>query len=244
MFQHNVYFEEYMKIIFVALTLNRTKGNEAYYEAHHIIPRKIEPRLEFDKMNLVLLTASEHYKCHILLPFFTVGQARDSMLHAWNWMSNQIQRDKTILSPEEYTTLREEYSKAASRRQTGRKPTAETRKKMSVSAMGHGVTQETRNKISKGNTGKVRSQEFKDKLGTPEIRAKISATKTGQKYSAEHKKAISDSLVGRELSQKHKDAIGEGNKGPQKIITCPHCGKTGGNAMLRWHFDNCKQKEK
>lgn len=23
-------------------------------------------------------------------------------------------------------------------------------------------------------------------------------------------------------------------------ITCPHCGKTGGSIMKRWHFDNCK----
>lgn len=28
---------------------------------------------------------------------------------------------------------------------------------------------------------------------------------------------------------------------PTKIITCPHCGKTGGNrAMKQWHFNNCK----
>lgn len=25
-------------------------------------------------------------------------------------------------------------------------------------------------------------------------------------------------------------------------LTCPHCGKTGGRIMLRWHFDKCKQK--
>lgn len=25
-------------------------------------------------------------------------------------------------------------------------------------------------------------------------------------------------------------------------LTCPHCNKTGGNSMKRWHFDNCKKK--
>jgi hypothetical protein len=25
-------------------------------------------------------------------------------------------------------------------------------------------------------------------------------------------------------------------------LTCPHCGFTGGGAMHRWHFDNCKKK--
>ena len=29
-------------------------------------------------------------------------------------------------------------------------------------------------------------------------------------------------------------------KGPQAIKTCPHCGKSGGNAMTRHHFNNCK----
>lgn len=28
----------------------------------------------------------------------------------------------------------------------------------------------------------------------------------------------------------------------QNIITCPHCQKSGGNTMKRWHFDNCKFK--
>lgn len=31
-------------------------------------------------------------------------------------------------------------------------------------------------------------------------------------------------------------------KGPQTKITCPHCSKVGGNAMKRWHFDNCKDQ--
>ena len=26
-------------------------------------------------------------------------------------------------------------------------------------------------------------------------------------------------------------------------MTCPHCNKTGGRMMLRWHFDNCKLKD-
>ena len=32
-------------------------------------------------------------------------------------------------------------------------------------------------------------------------------------------------------------------RGPQPILTCPHCGKSGGiSAMKRHHFDNCKMK--
>jgi hypothetical protein len=34
------------------------------------------------------------------------------------------------------------------------------------------------------------------------------------------------------------------NKGvPRRKVTCPYCGKEGGNAvMIRWHFENCKNK--
>lgn len=39
---------------------------------------------------------------------------------------------------------------------------------------------------------------------------------------------IRDALVGR----------------PQGIIVCPYCKKSGGNAMYRWHFDNCKLKSR
>lgn len=27
-----------------------------------------------------------------------------------------------------------------------------------------------------------------------------------------------------------------------KYYTCPHCGKSGGGGLLRWHFDNCRFK--
>ena len=41
----------------------------------------------------------------------------------------------------------------------------------------------------------------------------------------------------------HMSRLGSSWKGKkQKIITCPHCNKSGGNAMKRWHFDNCKNK--
>ena len=46
-----------------------------------------------------------------------------------------------------------------------------------------------------------------------------------------------------------KSISGSGNpafgmKYPQKKITCPVCGKVGGQGnMKRYHFDNCKEKK-
>jgi len=115
MFIHNEYFEEYMNIIFNALSKNRSK-RDRYYELHHIIPRKVEPLLENDKKNLVLLTPGEHFKCHILLPFFTEGKQRDSMIYAWNQMSN---RNENPINYKEYDILKEEYSRTNSRKMSG-----------------------------------------------------------------------------------------------------------------------------
>lgn len=47
-------------------------------------------------------------------------------------------------------------------------------------------------------------------------------------------------------SEKTRKALGDRWRGVEKEkVTCPHCNKIGGkNTMGRWHFDNCKVKEK
>ena len=47
-------------------------------------------------------------------------------------------------------------------------------------------------------------------------------------------------------SEDHKAKISQALKGkPKPIITCPHCGKSGGAGPMKlWHFDNCKVKDK
>lgn len=47
-------------------------------------------------------------------------------------------------------------------------------------------------------------------------------------------------------SEKTRKAVGDRWRGVEKEkVTCPHCNKIGGkNTMGRWHFDNCKVKEK
>lgn len=41
------------------------------------------------------------------------------------------------------------------------------------------------------------------------------------------------------LSEEHRANL-KGPRGSQEIKKCPHCNKEGGNAMVRWHFNNCK----
>lgn len=32
-------------------------------------------------------------------------------------------------------------------------------------------------------------------------------------------------------------------KNKNKVVTCPHCNKTGGINLKRWHFDNCRKRQ-
>ena len=90
-------------------------------------------------------------------------------------------------------------------------------------------TDEMKNKLSEKTKGKYN--------GTEETKKKISQTLTGRKASDETK---------IKQSQKRKDFLFKNpdyGKGPQKIVVCPHCDKSGGHSnMTRYHFDNCKHK--
>ena len=55
-----------MNIITNAKSQNRKRG-EHYYESHHILPKSLYPLWSNNKHNLVLLTAREHFVCHLLL---------------------------------------------------------------------------------------------------------------------------------------------------------------------------------
>ena len=82
----------------------------------------------------------------------------------------------------------------------------------------------------------------KSKLGKPSLLR-------GFKHSDETRKKLSESHIGlntwtkgtkqsKEVIEKRSLSM-KGKK--QRKVTCPHCNKTGGTTMYRWHFDNCKE---
>ncbi len=83
---NNEYRLQYLEIIEYAKQQNRKKRTSEYYEDHHIIPASLGGSDK--KYNMVLLTAEEHWEVHTLLPFFTEGEDRESMIFAWNRMAN------------------------------------------------------------------------------------------------------------------------------------------------------------
>jgi hypothetical protein len=140
----------------------------------------------------------------------------------------------------------------------GRPLSEEAKQKMSASRKGKPLSAEHKQSMSKARRGEKR------KPCSEETKANISKGKKGKKQkplSAEHKQKISESSKGKKLSEETKQKMSENRKGkkkgplsdaskaniskgkkgkPQTIITCPHCGRSGGNAMKHYHFNNCK----
>lgn len=82
MFTFNKYYKWYFNIINKAKTQNRiklrrTNKNYIYYESHHIYPKSMGGIEE------VLLTAKEHFICHLLLPKMCVSRSdKHKMINA------------------------------------------------------------------------------------------------------------------------------------------------------------------
>jgi len=94
---------------------------------------------------------------------------------------------------------------------------------------------------SKQQRGKTLSEEHKKKLSEA---AKTRKTRIPIKHSAETKQLLSSLWKSTTRSAEDRKKISDGQRGKKrKIVTCPHCGKSGGNnGMTKWHFDNCKNK--
>jgi hypothetical protein len=108
--------------------------------------------------------------------------------------------------------------------------TAETKEKISkaVLAAGYRHSEETRRRMSMAQIGHTRNRGRVQSLEERYRRAASligNRSRMGQTRSAEERARASASLRGRK----------------QSALECPHCGVIGGNAMRRWHFNNCRR---
>ena len=226
MFLQNKYTRIYFNIIDCAKL--RTLPLEVYVEKHHIIPKSIGG--SNSKENLVALTAREHFICHLLLTKMTVGMYKQKMTFAaWSLTMKKDILNKKI-SNRTYQRLKEERA---------------------ALLKGKKMPEEQRLNLIKVNTGKVCSEEKRAKIRAAR---KLQITTEAKKMSDAHKRRAP-------MTQATKDKIGSKTKGHKKSpaaiqkikaarsqqvittieVTCPHCGKVGGNRIMpRYHFDNCK----
>jgi hypothetical protein len=84
---HNKYFLWYINIINNAIA-RKEKIVFNYKEKHHILPKSFKLGGETDKSNIVILTAREHYICHLLLIKFSKSSYKTKMYSALWCMVN------------------------------------------------------------------------------------------------------------------------------------------------------------
>lgn len=183
------------------------------YEIHHLDGNRNNNELS----NLICVSIEEHYRIH-------ERQGDEAACHAIRVrMYNEAQRGW-----KHSIETREKMSRA--KKGTTRSPhTEETKKKMSQAQKGRKLTEEARQKLiqSKRANGSLNhSEETKQKMSEAK-KGKVTWN-NGRKASPETKLKMSQMRIGVP-------------KGPQVRVECPHCGTTGGNAMKRWHFSNCKK---
>jgi hypothetical protein len=178
----------------------------------------------------------------------------------WDYV-NSIVRDNCMLDPEVanrvgdaikqtrntdpdyYNKLSRDKRKKAHAARLGSKDSAYTKEKRADSLKeyyknndhvnkGKTLTEEEREKISKGWSEDKRQRKSEQQKKRIAENPDIVKTNTGKKFSSETKQKMSDSFKKSWVERK------------KKLYTCPHCDKIGGVNIKRWHFDNCKYKEK
>lgn len=228
--------------IYNALILKRQQNLvQGYSERHHIIPKCMNG--SNDITNIVRLSAREHFIAHLLLAKMYGGKL---IFAVWRMTNDKITGRK--INNRQYENAKKKlavYNSSDEKKLklsialTGRVFSTIHKKRLSDNRKGRKLSAVHIESIRKANTGLKRTQEFKDNL---------SAKLKGRLISDEWRDKISKSSIGRTHSEEAKKKIGDYARDRDTSymrvkLVCPHCNKSGGFGMLRWHFDNCKFKE-
>jgi hypothetical protein len=218
------YQQIYDNIIQRAKNLNRKKGYGVYYERHHILPKCLKGTN--DKSNLVLLTAKEHYICHLLLT--NIYPNSDKLAYAlWTMIrGNNLKQSRYIPSSRAYESARIHLGntyKGKTAWNKGLKLTEDQLKRHATHQPGYTVW----NKGKKGTW--VCSEETKQKMSI--------ASKNKPPMSAETKKKISDAAAKKRESKPAKVSTKEASN---KIRS----ERMKGNSLRKgkYHSDETKKK--
>lgn len=166
---------KYTKWYFSIITSSKSRIPEPnlYYEKHHIIPKSLGG--DNNKSNLTLLTAKEHFICHLLLVKMTAGHNQRKMSFASNMMLRG--NNRYIPSGRIYQMIKEQFSKDIKLSNTGRKQTLESSIKKSLKT--RGVKRKSFTEQHKENMSKCR-------IDIPTGRKGISISTKGKTYEEIH----------------------------------------------------------
>jgi hypothetical protein len=194
MFKKSKYSKFYFSIIDNAKS--RTISSNIYTEKHHIIPKSLGG--DNSSLNLVKLTAREHFVCHRLLVRITIGQNRNKMVHALWRMCNSLKSDykvnsktyeaarlehiyilKTVGSDGQFKVGRTTWNKGIPRTTAEKIRISKSRKGIKTGRTKDDFTEEWKSKISAAkkeqNNGK--NNPMYGKRHSAESRLKMSATR-------------------------------------------------------------------
>ena len=195
----NKYCKWYFNIIDNALARGWTKKtSKVYVESHHIIPKSI-----LKNNDTVILTAREHFICHLLLPKFLEGQYKYKMLTAAIGMKRKSKRTEfRYINSRLYNQIKSEYGKY--RKELWKNE--EYRIKVSKSIKDNRPDQNGKNNPMYGRTGKLSPHYGKEK--TLEHKNKIKQALTGMKYSKDRCENMSKNCPKNSLGKKwYHDSI-------------------------------------
>lgn len=118
-----------------------------------------------------------------------------------------------------------------------------TKKRMSEKAKGRKQSKDTLNKKSIAMKNFWKDNDELKKQYSQQAQTNFKNREYTQ--TNEFRENARQRMLGTKRSEETKNKIGNANRNrPQPIHICPCCGKEGkSNAMIRWHFDNCKEKK-
>lgn len=132
---------------------------------------------------------------------------------------------------------------------TGHKRSASWCAQMSAVHKGKVVSEETKRKIAESvkaagyrHPTEVNKAAAKKRAGMKPMLGKTHSEETRQKMSASRMGNPSRSGQTRSIEERAKVSATMTGR-PQAKMTCPHCGKVGGNIMRRYHFEACKERK-
>ncbi|MFZ4598934.1 MAG: HNH endonuclease signature motif containing protein [Terrimicrobiaceae bacterium] len=172
------YQKIYDQIIEKARKQNREKGKGVYYESHHIIPKCLGGSNRKD--NRVLLTAKEHYICHLLLyvQFPTSRKLAHAFMLMCNFSKNKERKYKySSRVYEEAKKLYVKYRKQEQPKTLQKYWTEQKKKERSIKYSGKGNP-------NYGNKGHLSGENNPAKR--PDVREKLSLANLGKPKTLAH----------------------------------------------------------
>lgn len=220
----NKYTAIYWRLIAKARAACRRKNKQVYYENHHIIPKSLGG--DNGTNNLVLLTAKEHYLCHLLLVKMTSGKPLYRMKSALDRLQTANiskgllrqtarryarDRERCVRRGHEHPMFGVPSPQTATRnkQRTGWKHTSETRQRMAETRkgkhkgqdnpmFGKRLSEKTKQIISEKLSGS--NNPMYGKKHTNATKAKTSGKNHwlfGKKHTDESRRKMSDALKGK-----------------------------------------------